>query len=77
MLTVRSSLWRRSTILFGALLLFQLLAPRPVAAYVDPLSGSIAIQVVVATILGMTVGIRRSWAAILGFLRKITGRPLG
>ena len=56
------------------LLCWQLLAPRAAAAYLDPLSGSIVVQVIAAAALGAAVGVRRSWQSILRVVRKLTGR---
>ncbi|MEO5798376.1 MAG: hypothetical protein ABIZ70_13410 [Gemmatimonadales bacterium] len=75
-MTVRRQHLRRAATCFGLLTIWHLAAPAPAAAYVDPMSGSIVVQVVVAAILGATVGIRRSWQAILGFFRRLTRRKL-
>lgn len=64
----------RTASLLGLMLCWQLLAPRPAAAYLDPLSGSIVVQVLAAAALGAAVGVRRSWQSILRVVRKLTGR---
>ena len=57
------------------LIIWHLATPAPAAAYVDPMSGSLVVQVVVAGILGATVGARRSWQVIVNLFRRLTGRP--
>jgi len=64
----------RTASILGLLLCWQLLAPRLAAAYIDPLSGSIVVQVIAAAALGAAVGVRRSWQTILRVVRKLTGR---
>lgn len=64
----------RTASVLALMLCWQLLAPRPAAAYIDPLSGSIVVQVIAAAALGAAVGVRRSWQTILRVVRKLTGR---
>lgn len=74
-MTARRPIWLgRTTSILGLLLCWQLVAPRPAAAYLDPLSGSIVVQVIAAAALGAAVGVRRSWQSILRAVRKLTGR---
>lgn len=44
-----------------ALFLAALIFPSPAAAYIDPLSGSIILQVVAAGVLSFVFTIKRSW----------------
>lgn len=63
----------------GALLLGLLMIslPRPLAAYLDPGSGSYLLQVLVAGLLGASFAAKRFWSDIKGFLRKGTSRGSG
>ncbi len=56
----------------GTLLLVLLIIslPRPLAAYLDPGSGSFLLQVLVAGLLGASFAVRRFWGDIKGFFRK-------
>ncbi len=54
---------RRDTLLLATLLLFLLV--RPAKAYVDPGTGSMAIQVVVAAFLGFLYMLKRFWGSVL------------
>lgn len=64
----------RTKHLLGAILLGGLIAPRSAAAYLDPLSGSIVVQVVVAALLGAAVGVRQSWQRIRRAALRLIGR---
>jgi hypothetical protein len=52
----------------------QLLAPTAAHAYLDPASGSLIVQVLIATVLGVLVGFKRIWFAITDFFRRLFGR---
>ncbi len=60
----------------GAFLLALLLIslPRPLAAYLDPGSGSYLLQVLVAGLLGASFAAKRFWGDIKGFFRKGSSR---
>lgn len=47
-----------------------LLAPEPVHAYIDPLSGSIIFQVIAAAVLGASLTARRFWRRVLGVFTR-------
>lgn len=51
----------RSVDLLLALLVASLLAPRSAHAYVDPLSGSLILQVLAAGVLSFVFTMKRSW----------------
>jgi hypothetical protein len=55
-------------------LLLHLVAPPAAWAYLDPGSGSLLIQVLVATALGMIVGVKRIWFTITEFVRRLFRR---
>ena len=57
----------RSTLL---LVLLIISLPRPLAAYLDPGSGSFLLQVLVAGLLGASFAVRRFWGDIKGYFRK-------
>lgn len=54
--------------------LHHLFSPPEAAAYVDPMSGSIVLQVLAAAVLGGIVGIRRSWDSISAMVKRVTRR---
>lgn len=60
---------RRITRALMVLVGISILAPPPVYGYIDPLSGSIILQVVAAGLLGATITVRRFWSSIRGFFR--------
>ena len=47
-----------------------ILTPPPLYGYIDPLSGSIILQVVAAGILGATITVKRFWSNIRDFFRR-------
>ena len=49
----------------AVLMVFLLLAPAQVAAYIDPITGSIILQVLAAAALGALLTIKRVWAGLL------------
>jgi hypothetical protein len=64
----------RGTLLLALLILCF---PRPLAAYLDPGSGSFLLQVLVAGLLGASFAVRRFWGDIKGFFRKGSSRGSG
>ena len=50
--------------------LFSVLAPQPVYGYIDPLSGSIILQVLAAGLLGASITIKRFRWKIMSFFRS-------
>jgi hypothetical protein len=60
--------------LLGIMLAVHLSQPPQAAAYVDPISGSIVLQVIVAGALGAFVGLKRSWGGVTAFCRRMLGR---
>jgi len=54
--------------------LAMLLTPIQAHAYLDPASGSLIIQVLVASVLGFIVGFKRIWFAITDFFRRLFKR---
>jgi hypothetical protein len=59
------------------LCLASLIAPPPAHAYVDPLSGSVVFQVIVAAGLGALFTVRRWWTSALAVARSLVGRFIG
>jgi hypothetical protein len=57
-----------------AVLVASLAAPRPVAAYVDPVSGSVAFQMIVAGFLGALFTIKMWWSKAMGLIRSLASR---
>jgi hypothetical protein len=55
----------------------SLLAPLPAQAYIDPLSGSIVFQVLIAGLLGALLTVRRWWGNAVRFVRMLLGRVTG
>lgn len=56
------------------LLVFHLLSPTFASAYLDPITGSIVLQVVAAGFLAAAATFRKSREWISGAVRRITGR---
>ncbi len=54
-----------------------MIAPPVVFAYIDPMSGSIVFQVIVAGILGALFTVRRSWASAVRLVRGLVTRAAG
>lgn len=58
----RNPTWRpRTSALLAALGLAALIFPPQAAAYIDPLSGSIILQVIAAGVLSFVFTMKRSW----------------
>jgi hypothetical protein len=53
----------------------SLVAAAPAAAYIDPGTGSVAIQLLVAGVLGAAFGIKRFWKKITAPFRSPSKRP--
>lgn len=64
----------RSAQLFGLLVLFMVLAPSPAHAYIDPLSGSVIFQVVVAGLLAASFTLRTFWTRVVTNVRQAWAR---
>ena len=56
----------RGTLLLALLILCF---PRPLAAYLDPGSGSFLLQVLVAGLLGASFAVKRFWGSIKSYFR--------
>lgn len=54
------------------LLIAALVAPAPAHAYVDPGTGSLAVQGIIAAILGVGLTIKLTWRRIRA---RLTGKP--
>jgi hypothetical protein len=54
-----------------------LAAPPAAHAYIDPLSGSIVFQVLVAGVLGALLTIRRWWGSLVRLVRALLARMPG
>ena len=52
-------------------------APPPAHAYIDPLSGSIVFQVIIAGALGALLTVRRWWASVVRLVRGLLARVAG
>lgn len=59
-----------ATIAAGALVV-----PAPAAAYIDPVSGSVLLQVIVAGALAFTFSMKRSIKSFIGLFRPRNRRP--
>ena len=57
--------------------LISIAAPPPAHAYIDPSSGSLLFQVIVAAVLGVVLSVRRWWARAIGLARGLLGRVAG
>jgi hypothetical protein len=54
--------------------LVTLVAPAPAFAYLDPGTGSVILQVLVAGLLGALFTIKTMWRNIKGFFGRMTGK---
>ena len=52
-------------------------APPAAHAYIDPLSGSIVFQVIVAGVLGALLMVRGWWASVVRLVRALFARVAG
>ena len=57
--------------------LTAVIAPPEVFAYIDPMSGSIVFQVIVAGVLGALFMVRRWWASAVRLVRGLVARAAG
>jgi hypothetical protein len=57
-----------------ALFIASLIAPPPVLAYVDPLSGSVIFQVTIAAFLGALFTIKHWWSKAISLARSLASR---
>ena len=56
---------------FALLLVVLLLgSPQPLAAYIDPGSGSYLLQILVAGLLGASFAVKRFWGDIIAVFRR-------
>jgi hypothetical protein len=51
--------------------------PPPAYAYIDPLSGSIVFQIIIAGVLGALLTVRRWWASMARLVRGLLARVAG
>jgi hypothetical protein len=58
------------TVLAAALVLL-LLTPGQAAAYIDPISGSIILQIVAAAALGALLTVKRVWTKVTGVCSRL------
>jgi len=59
------------------MLALSLLVPVPAAAYIDPLSGSIVLQVVAAGFLATAFTVKRFWRRAAGGIQRLRTRRRG
>jgi hypothetical protein len=52
-----------------------LVASRPALAYLDPGTGNLVLQVVVAALVTASLVFRRLWGPLAGGFRRFLGRP--
>ncbi len=60
--------------LAGGLFVLSLVVPAQAYAYIDPISGSIILQVVAAGALATAYTLKRFWQRILSFVRNVWAR---
>jgi CO/xanthine dehydrogenase Mo-binding subunit len=63
--------WERRTRVGAAVALLGLLFTRDVQAYLDPGAGSLAFQVVVATLAAVAYGARAYWSRLKGVFARL------
>lgn len=61
-----------ATVCLGSLLI--LLTPLPAAAYIDPISGSVILQVIAAALLAGLLSFKRAWSWVGSRFREVLGR---
>jgi len=49
--------------------------PAPAAAYIDPGTGSLVLQMLIAGALGAAFAVKRFWRKIVAFLSSVFKRP--
>ena len=52
------------------LVVLVLASPQPLAAYIDPGSGSYLLQILVAGVLGASFAVKRFWGNIVALFRR-------
>ena len=62
--TIEMLVW---SVMFGAIYV------QPVSAYLDPGSGSLIIQFLLASIVGILFVIRQFWGRIISFIKRLVG----
>lgn len=67
----------RTRVVLAVVGLTAVIAPPAVLAYIDPMSGSVVFQVVVAGILGALLTVRRWWANAVRLVRGLVARVAG
>jgi hypothetical protein len=50
--------------------LMHLVVAAPLAAYIDPITGSIIFQLIAAVVLGAALTVKRVWSVVTGTLEK-------
>jgi len=58
----------------GFITLFYLITPNRIYAYLDAGTGSYAIQIIIAIVIGGAFGIKIFWRRIYSFLKKLFSR---
>ncbi|MBA7509039.1 hypothetical protein ES705_00976 [subsurface metagenome] len=59
---------------FGLIILFYLITPNRVYAYLDAGTGSYMIQIIIAIAVGGAFGIKIFWRRIYGFFKRLPSR---
>lgn len=72
-----SSPGSRARLALAVLGLLSVIAPPAAHAYIDPMSGSLIFQVVVAGVLGALLTIRRWWDSATRLVRGLWARVAG
>jgi hypothetical protein len=75
--TARTRARSRIVLLLLLLAAFSVAAPPAAHAYIDPLSGSIVFQVIIAGVLGALLTVRRWWASVVRLVRGLLARVAG
>lgn len=72
-MTLRSR-WNEALRLALLMLALSLVVPRPAAAYIDPLSGSILLQVLAAGFFATAFTVKRFWRRGVDAVHRLRGR---
>ncbi|MFQ5890187.1 MAG: hypothetical protein ACE5JR_09055 [Gemmatimonadota bacterium] len=59
---------------FGLLCLLGVVTPREAYGYIDPLSGSLVIQVVTAAVVAAGITLKRPWLRVTALVSHVWGR---
>jgi hypothetical protein len=70
----REKIWRNAAMLTAAIVLAEAVFPRPAHAYIDPVSGSILLQVVAAGALAAAFTFKRITRRMSHFVRTLWAR---